>query len=643
MPYGFKLSHRLSLTKAAIVSAGVLVACTTDHSPTALTPPTSSVVSAAGTPSGVPGSVSDLAIASTSDTSVTLSLTEVDDGTGQPASYDVRSVPGSTISWGGTAPSVKRGTCATPVAGVKVGAQRTCTVLGLAANSAYAFQLVAYRGTLNLNAVFGPLSNTTSGTTASAPSGSGVPGSVADLAIAGTTDSSVTLSFTDVNDGTGRAASYDVRFVPGSSLTWGSAAPSVTRGSCATPLAGKSVGAKRTCTVLGLTPSTIYSFELVAYRGTLNLNAVFGALSNVATGVTAASTPVPVASVSVSPATASVAAGSTLQLTATPRDANGNAVSGRAVSWQTSNSAVATVSATGLVKGVAVGSATITATSEGKNGTAVITVTAPPPPGGSQFGHVFVVTEENTDYADVTSSSMPYLTSLAAQYGLATQYYANTHPSIGNYFEMATGQVLTNDDGSSTIQNVPNIVRSLVAAGKTWKSYAENLPNACYLGGDTGNYARKHNVFALLSDVANDPTGQACNIVPFTQFKTDLANGTLPAFSNIVPNLCDDAHDCSLGNADSWLRTNIAPLLASPVFQKDGLLIITFDESGGDNSLGGGRVYWVAISPKSKRGYQSTTTYQHPSTLRLILQGLGAKVFPGAAASAPDMSEFFTP
>jgi acid phosphatase len=238
---------------------------------------------------------------------------------------------------------------------------------------------------------------------------------------------------------------------------------------------------------------------------------------------------------------------------------------------------------------------------------------------------------------------MPYLNSLATQYGLATQYYANTHPSIGNYFELATGQILTNDDGSSTIENVPNVVRSLVAAGKTWKSYAESIPRACYLGGDTGNYARKHNVFALLSDVANDPTGQACNIVPFSRFPTDLANGTLPHFSNIVPDLCNDAHDCGLDVADSWLQTNIAPLIASPVFQQDGLLIIVFDESGGDNTNGGGRVAWVAVSPKSKRGYQSTTQYQHESTLRLILKGLGVTPFPGDAAGAPDMTEFFNP
>jgi len=226
---------------------------------------------------------------------------------------------------------------------------------------------------------------------------------------------------------------------------------------------------------------------------------------------------------------------------------------------------------------------------------------------------------------------------------LATQYYANTHPSIGNYFELSTGQILTNSDGSSTIQTVPNIVRSLVAAGKPWKSYAESIPNACYLGGDTGNYARKHNIFALLSDVANDPTGQACNIVPFTQFATDLANGTLPAFSNIVPNLCNDAHDCSLGTADTWLRNNIDPLIKSPMFQQDGLLIVVFDEAGSDNTNGGGRVVWVGVSAKSKPGYQSTTLYQHPSTLRLMLKVLGVTPYPGAAATAPDMDEFFNP
>ena len=226
------------------------------------------------------------------------------------------------------------------------------------------------------------------------------------------------------------------------------------------------------------------------------------------------------------------------------------------------------------------------------------------PAGGGipQAGHVFIVIEENHDYTGVLdSAAMPYLDSLAQQYGVATQYFANTHPSIGNYLMLATGQIITNDDNYSTIVTVDNVVRRLLAAGKTWKSYAEDIPSVGYTGADVGDYARKHNVFALLSDVANDSV-QRRNLVPFAQFATDLANGTLPDYANIVPNLCNDAHDCPLATADTWLRTHIAPLLTSATFQQDGLLIITFDESGSDNTHGGGRIAWVVVSPKAKRG-----------------------------------------
>jgi acid phosphatase len=354
-------------------------------------------------------------------------------------------------------------------------------------------------------------------------------------------------------------------------------------------------------------------------------------------------TAIRVASVTVAPSSAGIHVGDTLRLTATPRDSAGNVLTGRTIAWSSDSASVATVSANGLVTAVKAGTATIRATSEGKTGTAVVTVTNPGTGGVPQAGHVFIVTEENTDYASVIgSASMPYLNSLAQQYGLATQYYANTHPSIGNYFMLGTGQIITNNDSYSTIVTVDNVVRRLLSAGKTWKSYAEDLPSVGYTGADVGGYARKHNTFALLSDVANDSI-QRRNLVPFTQFATDLANGTLPQFSNIVPNLCNDAHDCSLATADAWLQTHIAPLLSSATFQQDGLLIITFDESGSDNTNGGGRVAWLVVSPKAKRGYQSTTLYQHQGTLRLTLEALGISVFPGAAAAARAMSEFFTP
>jgi phosphatidylinositol-3-phosphatase len=258
------------------------------------------------------------------------------------------------------------------------------------------------------------------------------------------------------------------------------------------------------------------------------------------------------------------------------------------------------------------------------------------------FNHVFIVVEENTNYSSVIgNSAMPYLNALTKQYGLATQYYANTHPSIGNYFMLTTGQIITNNDSFANKVTADNVVRHLLTAGKTWKAYEEGLPSVGYLKPDTAKYARRHCPLSYLSDVIDSPV-QKQNLVPFSRFATDLANNSLPAYSFITPNLCNDAHDCSLATADGWLKKNINPLIQSATFKNGGLLIIVFDESGSDNTKGGGRVAWVAVSPKfSKLGYKSTTTYQHQTTLRLMLQGLGVKTYPGKASTAANMAEFF--
>ncbi len=259
-----------------------------------------------------------------------------------------------------------------------------------------------------------------------------------------------------------------------------------------------------------------------------------------------------------------------------------------------------------------------------------------------RFDHVVIVVEENHDYSDVIGNpAMPYLNRLADRYGLATQYYANTHPSIGNYFMLTVGDTVTNDDDFSGTVTRDNIVRRLVAAGKTWKSYAEDLPSVGYTGDGPGAYARRHNPLSYLSDVVNDPL-QRQRLVPFSQFASDFANKALPNYAFIVPNLCHDAHSCGLDSADQWLRSNMAPLIASPDFQRGGLLILTFDEaSGSDKTHGGGRIAWVAVSGKSRRRYQSAALHQHQSTLRLTAEALGLTTFPGAAATAPEMAAFF--
>jgi len=236
---------------------------------------------------------------------------------------------------------------------------------------------------------------------------------------------------------------------------------------------------------------------------------------------------------------------------------------------------------------------------------------------------------------------MPYLNGLAQQYGLATQYYANTHPSIGNYFMFTTGQIITNDDGYTATVGVDNLVRHLISAGKTWKSYAEDLPYAGYTGSDSGAYSEHHNPFSYFSDV-RCKCPQQQNLVGFSQFQADLGSGTLPNFSFVAPNLNDDAHNGSLAQADGWLQQNIvAPLFASPQFQNGGLLIVLFDEAEeSDGTNGGGRVAMVMAGPNAKTGFQSSRLYQHENLLRTITDYLGVDGNIGLASTATPMTEF---
>jgi phospholipase C len=271
------------------------------------------------------------------------------------------------------------------------------------------------------------------------------------------------------------------------------------------------------------------------------------------------------------------------------------------------------------------------------------TIQTPVPSNHPSFSHVVLLVEENHSYSEVIgNSAMPNFNRLAAQNGLATQYFAVAHPSIPNYLMLTTGLTESFDDSFSGTITDDNVVRELVKAGKTWKCYSESIPAPGYVGADAGLYVRRHNPFSYLSDVQNS-IAQAANIVPFTQFATDLANNALPQYSFITPNVDDDAHNGSLAQADTWLQNNvIVPLTASPAFPST-LLIITFDEGNQtDFDHGGGHIATVIVSPKAKKGFQSTNTYQHQSTLRLILSGSGVNSFPGLSAVAPDMTEFFT-
>ena len=265
--------------------------------------------------------------------------------------------------------------------------------------------------------------------------------------------------------------------------------------------------------------------------------------------------------------------------------------------------------------------------------------------------HIGVVVFENQDYVDVVgNSSMPYLNGLIQKNALATQFYANVHPSIGNYFMMTTGQVVNSDDNFAGTFSGDNVTTALGASGKNWKVYAESLPNMGYVDTDQYPYIKHHNPFAYFDNIRNDSTNRN-NIVPLAQLSSDLGANSLPNYFFIVPNNLHNGHDCPSGEpdcalsdrlsaVDAWMQANLSTMLTNPTFANVGILIITFDESASDNTMGGGRIATVLAGGRIKSNFQSMTTYQFPSLLRFTLKALGVVTYPGAAGGAPDMDEF---
>jgi hypothetical protein len=309
-------------------------------------------------------------------------------------------------------------------------------------------------------------------------------------------------------------------------------------------------------------------------------------------------------------------------------------------------------------------------------------VAVPVPAEMVRFEHVFVVVEENENYEEVIGNTkdLPYLNTLAAKYGLATNYFANTHPSLNNYFYLTAGRSGTRSPWVGGMADLfpgevagDNIASILSANGKTWKAYAEGIPGAGYVGGDRYPYVKRHNPFAYFENVRQGKvaSGQAlpaASIVPFESFAGDLQHDSLPDYSFIVPNLYDDGHNdpvtrrgaaCgdhrALQNIDTWLKTNMEPLIQSDTFKRGGLLVIVFDEGceSGPKAdwrydpnrrdiKGGGHIPALIISSRTPAGTTRDGLYHHESILRLSLRALGVEHFPSGAKAAPDMDGFFS-
>jgi len=253
--------------------------------------------------------------------------------------------------------------------------------------------------------------------------------------------------------------------------------------------------------------------------------------------------------------------------------------------------------------------------------------------------HVFVITLENQNYATTfgSDSKAPYLSkTLVSQGAHLQQYFGTTHVSLGNYVAMLSGQAVTADTqndcmvykdftltgmadhgqaiGSGCVYpaSIKTLPDQLKAVNLSWKGYMEDMGNdparesatcghpalntqdktqsaqAATAGGAPADmYATRHNPFMYFHSIIDSPDC-ATNVVNLNKLTGDLkAVETTANFTFITPNLCNDGHDApcvdgapgGLVSADAFLQKWVPLIMASPAYQRDGLIIINFDES----------------------------------------------------------------
>jgi len=306
-------------------------------------------------------------------------------------------------------------------------------------------------------------------------------------------------------------------------------------------------------------------------------------------------------------------------------------------------------------------------------------------------GHVFIINLENKGYASTfgPSSAAPYLSRrLVGQGNLLTQYHGTAHNSLPNYIAQISGQgpdsatqadcqTYTDFTAAATVSpgqvvgngcvypaSVKTLPDQLTRSGRTWKAYQEDMGNsstapatcrhpAVNAVDDTqkarvgDQYAARHNPFVYFHSII-DSASCAADDVALTRLAGDLTSvRTTANLTYITPNLCHDGHDTpcvdgepgGLVSADRFLATWVPKIQASAAYRRDGLLIVTFDESdspqsdasaccgetAGPNSPlpgitgpGGGRVGAVVLGPSVKAGTTTATPYNHYALLASV-------------------------
>jgi phosphatidylinositol-3-phosphatase len=178
------------------------------------------------------------------------------------------------------------------------------------------------------------------------------------------------------------------------------------------------------------------------------------------------------------------------------------------------------------------------------------------------------------------------------------------------------------DDSCPRSFRAPTLVGQLQDSGRTFAAYSEDLPTAGFVGCSAGGYARKHapwTDFPALPSSVNQP---------YSALPADL--GRLPTVAFVVPNLCDDMHDCSVATGDVWARGHLAGYV-SWAREHDSLLVVTFDEDDGGSA---NRIPTFLVGPMVRAG-TSDQRIDHYSVLRTLEDMYGLPPLGKAAAAAP--------
>jgi phosphatidylinositol-3-phosphatase len=331
--------------------------------------------------------------------------------------------------------------------------------------------------------------------------------------------------------------------------------------------------------------------------------------------------------------------------------------------------------------------------------------------------HVFTIVLENESESTTfgPGSPAPYLANtLRSEGAFVPNYYGIGHNSLDNYIAMISGQapnvqtqgdcpmfadfvgtVQSNGQAAGTgcvyPSSVPTLPGQLTAAGKTWRSYNEDMgadpsresatcghpalggPDHTQSATATDQYATRHDPFVYFHSIIDNQALCNSHVVNLDQLPHDLASAsTTPNYAFITPDLCDDGHDkpCADGGpgglqqVNTFLQKWVPMITGSPAFkQQNGLLIINFDEAAtsdassccgeipgpsspepGGSGPGGGVTGAVLLSPCIAPGTVTQTKYNHYTMLRSVedMFGLGHIGYANLAGETTFGSDIFT-